>query len=262
MTWTTRPRSEAGDGLAAIAAGKGPLVILIHGVGLRAEAWNPQIDALSARFRVVAVDLPGHGGSPQAGAETLADHSARIARTLTAPAVVAGHSMGAMIAADLAERVPERVRGLACLNAVYRRDPDARAAVRDRAARLDGRTRPDPEPTLARWFGAEETEARRACRSWLGEVDPAAYRSAYRIFAAGDGPADRLLKRFARPALFMTGADEPNSTPAMARAMAALAPRGRAMVLPGAAHMMPMTHAGAVCDALLRFCRECHDDST
>ena len=63
MTWTTRPRSEFGA-LRAITAGDGPTVLLIHGVGLRAEAWNAQIDAMSERFRVVAVDMPGHGQSP------------------------------------------------------------------------------------------------------------------------------------------------------------------------------------------------------
>ena len=60
------------------------------------------------------------------------------------------------------------------------------------------------------------------------------------------------------PAFFMTGSLEPNSTPAMSQAMAALAPRGRVHVIETAAHMMPMTHHEEVTRALMAFATECH----
>lgn len=259
MTWTTRPRSDLGSRLAGIVAGaRGPRVLLIHGVGLRAEAWGAQIDVLAHSCRVVAVDLPGHGESPAQGETTLADYAARLAGVLRiadapeAPSVIAGHSMGAMIAVELARLLPERVAAIACLNAIHRRSPAARQAVEARAAQLGGRSTADPEPTLTRWFGAAESPERTACRDWLTHVDPAGYRAAYRVFAAEGGPADDTLRALACPALFMTGGQEPNSTPAMSRAMAELAPQGRAVVLPGAAHMMPMTHADAVTANLIR----------
>ncbi|WP_353474872.1 alpha/beta hydrolase [Salipiger sp. H15] len=253
MTWTTRPRSDLGSGLAGIVAGpRGPRVLLIHGVGLRAEAWGAQIDALARSCRVVAVDMPGHGDSGHRAEASLADYAARIAEVLDGPSLVAGHSMGAMIAAELARIVPGKVAALACLNAIHRRSPEARQAVAARAAQLDGRTTGDPEPTLRRWFGEEETPARAACRDWLTHADPEGYRAAYRVFAAEDGPEDETLRGLACPALFITGGREPNSTPAMSRAMAALAPQGRAVVLPEAAHMMPMTHAEAVTAELAR----------
>ncbi|MBE9637513.1 alpha/beta fold hydrolase [Salipiger mangrovisoli] len=253
MTWKTRPRSDLGGGLAGIVAGtSGPRVLLIHGVGLRAEAWGAQLAALAGNCRVTAVDMPGHGGSRGSGETTLRDFAARIAAALQGPSLIAGHSMGAMIAAELARIAPDRVAGIGCLNAIYRRSPDARQAVADRAAQLDGRGTGDPEPTLTRWFGAAESPARAACRDWLTDVDPEGYRAAYRIFAAEDGPADDTLRGLACPALFMTGALEPNSTPAMSRAMADLAPKGRAVVQPEAAHMMPMTHADAVTAELTR----------
>ncbi|MFD2856780.1 alpha/beta fold hydrolase [Seohaeicola zhoushanensis] len=59
------------------------------------------------------------------------------------------------------------------------------------------------------------------------------------------------------PALFMTGEAEPNSTPAMSRAMAELAPQGQALVVPGAAHMLPMTHPDVVNAALLDLAADC-----
>lgn len=257
MSRTTRRRSDLGP-LAAIVAGDGPLVLLLHGVGLRAEAWGAQIDALAAAgFRVVAPDLPGHGASVALRARTLAGFSAPHVALLSGPALVAGHSMGAMLALGLASGHPDRIRGVAALNAIYRRDAAARAAVRARAEALDGVSPIDPGGTLERWFGESASAEREACEDWLRSVDPAAYKAAYAVFAEADGPSDEALRRLDCPALFMTGSAEPNSTAAMSRAMAAVAPRGRARIVPGAAHMMPMTHAAEVNDALLALAREC-----
>jgi (E)-2-((N-methylformamido)methylene)succinate hydrolase len=257
MMWTTRQRSEIG-GLATVTAGEGTRLLLIHGVGLRAEEWNAQIEVLSEKFEVVAPDLPGHGESPLL-AETagLADYSDWVARLLDQPTVVAGHSMGAMIALDLAVRYPEKICGVVTLNAIYRRTDAARAAVNLRAASLDGVSVPEPEPTLTRWFGGQASPEREACKYWLQNVDPKGYQTAYRVFAEEDGPSDESLKSLRCPALFLTGSLEPNSTPAMSRAMAALAPNGEAQIIETAAHMMPMTHSAEVTDALRNFAEGC-----
>lgn len=257
MIWTTRQRSEIGP-LAAIVAGDGPTIVLIHGVGLRAEAWDAQIDALSCHFRVVAIDMPGHGESAALPAPpTLSDYSKTVATCLETPCVVVGHSFGAMIALDLAIAHPEKVAGVAALNAIYRRDPYARDAVIARAARLDGASVADPSAPLARWFGKTQSPERTACSDWLRSVDPAGYKDAYTVFAHADGPTDAGLKSIACPALFMTGGQEPNSTPAMSRAMSDLAPNGQCAVIEDAAHMMPMTHAADVTARIASFAKEC-----
>ncbi len=257
MTWTTRPRSEFGN-LAAIDAGEGPLVILLHGVGLRAEAWNPQIDAfVAAGFRVLCPDMSGHGRSAFRSPDGLLSYVKPVGALLSEPAVLVGHSMGALVALSLAASGHEQIRGVAALNAVYRRDPKARQAVMARATSLSADGPNDPSGTLTRWFGDHETKEREACAQWLTEVDPAAYKAAYKVFAESDGLSDQDLAKIACPALFMTGADEPNSTPAMSRKMAALAAQGRAEIVSGAAHMMPMTHPVEVNSILLGFVQEC-----
>jgi len=256
MTWTTRPRSELG-GLAAITVGTGPLVVLLHGVGLRAEAWNAQIDALSGAYRVLALDLPGHGGSrlpaPDIDLTALTD---LIAAHIPEPALIVGHSMGAMLALGLATRHPGKTAGVAALNAIYRRSGPATAAVQARAAALDGVSPVDPSSALTRWFGSAPSPARTACEGWLRGVDPAGYKLAYTLFAHGDAPPDAALSALRCPALFMTGGQEPNSTPAMSQAMAALLPAGRALSVQVAAHMMPMTHPQAVNTALRALCAQ------
>ncbi|WP_029060953.1 alpha/beta hydrolase [Labrenzia sp. DG1229] len=257
MMWTTRQRSETG-GLALVSAGSGPRVLLIHGVGLRAEAWNAQIAALSQRFEILAPDLPGHCGSAELpGEPALQAYGDRIASLLDRPAVVVGHSMGAMIALDLASRYPGQVQGVAALNAIYMRSGAAQAAVRARAAGLDGVSVSDPSATLSRWFGEAQCPERNACHAWLSDVNPGGYRTAYSVFSDENGPGDAMLKALQCPALFMTGGREPNSTPAMSRAMAGLAPDGTARIVETAAHMMPMTHPSEVNSALIDFAEGC-----
>ncbi len=264
MTW---PRTVATGGLAWIEAGQGDPLLLIHGVGLRAEAWSAQISALATRYAVRAVDLPGHGESAALESpESLADYSDRIAealKRLATPALIAGHSMGALIALDIAIRYPELCRGVAALNAIYRRSPAAAGAVKARAEDLSRDEVSDPSATLARWFGDDlASDAAQACRAWLLTVAPAAYKAAYRVFAQEDGPSDRGLEGLACPALFITGSVEPNSTPAMSRAMAARAPNGEAVIVDGAAHMMPMTHREIVNRTLLTFFQSCEGETS
>ena len=194
MIWTTRQRSEVGP-LATIVAGAGSTIVLIHGVGLRAEAWAPQIDALCRDFRVMAVDMPGHGESAVlAGAPDLRAYTDAVAACLDGPAVVIGHSFGAMIALELAIMHPGKVVGVAALNAIYRREPAAREAVIARAARLDGSSVADPSAPLGRWFGDVSSPERSACADWLCSVDPAGYKDAYTVFAHADGPTDTGLQ--------------------------------------------------------------------
>ncbi|MCB1421280.1 MAG: alpha/beta hydrolase [Nitratireductor sp.] len=256
MTWKTRPRSRIGE-LAAIVSGEGRQIVLLHGVGLRAEAWGAQIDELSRSMRVVAFDLPGHGESPQIGSAQLSDYCDMIAHAIEYPSIVVGHSFGAMIALHMAALHPEKVKGVAALNAIYRRSDKAAKAVLARAASLNGSDNPSPKPTLERWFGSEQGAVRDACEAWLASVDPKGYRDAYGVFARGDAPADTLLQQIACPALFLTGSEEPNSTPAMTKALASLVPRGKPVVIRGAAHMLPMTHPGEANDALHNMIDEC-----
>lgn len=232
-------------GTSFIEKGEGEALLLIHGVGLNAEAWAPQITAFAATHRVIALDMAGHGESralPEGA--TLDDYVAQARRLLDdlgiAAANVAGHSMGGLVAIGLALSHPQRVKRLAVLNSVYERSPEARAAVEARAASLAPGL--SFEATLDRWFEAEEEALRARAKGWLEQTDPAAYATAYRIFAASDRAFSGRLSGVLCPALFATGERDPNSAPAMAEAMADQAPRGRSAIIPGARHMTTLTH--------------------
>lgn len=243
-------------------------LVLLHGVGLRLESWLPQIEALSQTYTVIAVDLPGHGGSarladpaPRLGAyaEALRDG---LAELCPQPFYLVGHSLGALIAVEMAARWPERLLGLTALSAIFQRSEAARQAVMARAESLQAAAEQgqvaDPEVTLQRWFGQAQTPELAgwavACRTWLtqadGQGDALGYAQAYCTFAQQYGPAPDHVAALAMPCLFATGADDPNSTPAMSQALAELAPKGTALVLEGAAHMAQLTHGAALNRAL------------
>ncbi|QFT93941.1 AB hydrolase superfamily protein YvaM [Roseovarius sp. THAF9] len=259
MTSTTLHRSEV-MGLSVLEAGEGRPIVLLHGVGLNALAWGAQIDVLSRDHRVIAPDMPGHGQSDcLSGSVSMSDYVTAVLpliEGLSEPTLIAGHSMGALTALEIASCAPSSVCAVGVLNGVFERAPEAASAVQARAGSLDGVQNPGPTPTLERWFGTQGSPARTACDAWLRAVDPKGYKMAYTAFACAEGPSRMAISALTCPALFATGGRDPNSTPAMSRAMAALAPDGRALVIEDAAHMMPMTHAEEVTAALADLARE------
>lgn len=261
MTSTTLHRSDFKPGIAGWQGGSGPPLLLIHGVGLNADAWGPMLPYLTKHFFVTVIDMPGHGRSARLPESAqLTDFSDRISQILTQPTIVVGHSMGALIAMDLAVRHAALVSAIVPLNAIYRRTDHARDAVKHRAQSLITNTRPDPTETLNRWFGDQPqghlAMARDDCREWLLNVDPIGYRQAYSVFANEEAPSDEALSNLSCPALFITGEQEPNSTPEMTEALAQLVPSGRSIVVKAARHMMPMTHAECVSEHICKFCQE------
>ena len=178
--------------------------------------------------------------------------------------VVVGHSLGALIALDLATKHAEQVSAVVPLNTIYRRTQAVAEAVEAQAAELAQASLPDPSPTVERWFGEEpcgdKAEMVAQCYHWLKTVNPIGYHNVYRVFAREDGPTNSDLSDLACPALFITGSEEPNSTPAMSKAMAELTPKGRALVINNARHMMPMTHADVVNQHLIEFHQQTSGD--
>ena len=262
MSWTNlradpAPRHKTG-GIAWRESGLGPPVLLIHGVGLNADAWEPQITALSARRRVIAVDMPGHGASDLApDGAGLGDYVAAIDGLIDAlglsPIPVVGHSMGAMIALGLALDHPQKIAAVVALNSVYCRDPLARSAVAIRAAQLTGGALQVAGP-IARWYPDDPNGAlARRTADWLRAVDPKGYATAYRVFATADHAHEGRLGELICRALFLTGVSDPNSTPAMSARMAREAPYGRTVALPGARHMMHLTHPAEVTNTIVAF---------
>ena len=107
--------------LSTMEAGIGPPVLAIHGLGGTKGSFLPTVAAMSDRFRVVAVDLPGFGDSDKPiGApydpRFFAEHMIDLLDALELErADLIGNSLGGRVALELALRAPERVGRLALL---------------------------------------------------------------------------------------------------------------------------------------------------
>lgn len=256
MTLKTLLLSSSGAKVALRSAGRGAPVVLVHGVGLQSAAWGPQIEALSAHHQVIALDMPGHGGSdPLPEGSGLEAFVAWAAEALAAlglgPVSLAGHSMGALIAGGLAVEHPDLLRRVALLNPVFCRAPADRAAVEARAALIRAGEINHAAP-LSRWFSLdpEERAVRSATKSWLEAVSPTGYATAYSAFATGDATYAARMGEIRIPLLALTGSEDANSTPQMARAIADTVQNGRHETIKGHRHMVNLTAPDLVNHAL------------
>jgi pimeloyl-ACP methyl ester carboxylesterase len=91
-----------------------PSLVLLHGIRLGREIWEPHVRALAPRFHIVALDLPGHGALAQMpfNDSTIAALMDETMALCPSPPLIVGFSLGGYVAMEYASRRPERTRGL------------------------------------------------------------------------------------------------------------------------------------------------------
>lgn len=239
---------------AGLGPADGPLLLLVHGAGGSHRSWGaiPARLAEEGGLRVLAPDLPGHGASDGPAIASIPALADWLAAFLTAAgaerAAAAGHSMGALAALELAARHPGRVRRLALLGSA--------AAMPVNQALLD-MARDDPPAAcalIAKWGFAKEPppspDLTAGLAGQLAQCPPGSLHAGLAACNAySGGEAAAALVRC--PAAVIVGSQDRMAAPEAARALAAALPRGRAIVLDAAGHMMMASHPGAVGDALL-----------
>lgn len=231
-----------------------PVLVLLHAIATSSAMWEPQIAALSRRFRVIAVDLPGHGQSPAlAGQPSVADFADAVADALAPlcaePAVYVGLSFGSMIAQQIGARHPGRVAGLVLSNGVAYAPPPVGAAWQDRiaAAEAEGMAS-QVGPTLSRWFtpeflaNADQANAEAVARigQLVADTTVEGYCQAARAIAALDNRA--LLPTITVPTLVLAGEGDTAAPAETVATIAAAIPGARYQVLPGA-HLVNIEHS-------------------
>lgn len=134
--------SEAGTGrqtLAVDRSGKGPALIMVHGLGGTLNVWEPQVRALSDSYSVVRFDLPGSGRSPATERLSVdgwvSTIEALMAELGIERAHFVGHSLGTLIIQHFAVRNPQRVDHVALLGVNRAPEEARRQTVRERAAK-------------------------------------------------------------------------------------------------------------------------------
>jgi pimeloyl-ACP methyl ester carboxylesterase len=118
--------------------GKGTAVVLLHGFLENKGMWSAYVPELIKKYRVITVDLLGHGNTECLGYVHAMEDQADMLYALLLflkirKSVLFGHSMGGYIALAFAELYPDHVKGLFLLNSTSRADSNERKLNRDRA---------------------------------------------------------------------------------------------------------------------------------
>ncbi|HMK67612.1 MAG TPA: alpha/beta fold hydrolase, partial [Stellaceae bacterium] len=195
-----------------VVEGAGPPVMLVHGVGSDLRSWDAIAARLAQRFRVVRLDLRGHGQSSRIETCRLEDFLDDVSSVLNELGIarthLVGFSLGGMIAQAFVLAHPERVEKVAFISAVAGRTPEERANVMARARKVrDEGIASVVAAAQDRWFteafqrANPELVSRRLAE--LKANDHRSYAAAYGVFAAGDiGPRLHLIRH---PTLIVTG---------------------------------------------------------
>jgi pimeloyl-ACP methyl ester carboxylesterase len=118
--------------------GKGPAVLLLHGFLENQKMWAAFVPEWSKKFRIITLDLLGHGQTECLGyVHTMEDNAQMVHELLLQlrlrKVILVGHSMGGYVALAFAELYPDAVKGLVLLNSTAKEDSPERKTNRDRA---------------------------------------------------------------------------------------------------------------------------------
>lgn len=241
----------------------GPVVLLIHGLGSSLRDWEHQVGALAAQHRVLTVDLRGHGRSTRKLPITIAGFAADLRALLAAldirSAYVAGISLGASVAFQIAVDYPDVVDGLVIING----SPEgpstdnpthvAELAWRIQSVREQG-MRGIGRMLAQRLLPAPEHEADRAVftERWA-ENDPEMYLAS--MSAITNWTARDRLGSLTCPCVVISG-DRDYTPVAFKDAYLRELPRAELVVIPDSGHMTTHDQPGALNAVLLRSLRQ------
>lgn len=121
--------------------GKGRVLVLLHGFLGSHEVWSEFVKKLSKKFRVIAIDLPGHGETPSIGYYHSMELLAQSVKAVLDKAgvrryIITGHSMGGYVALTFAELFPENVSGICLFNSTSYADSEEKKKEREKVIRL------------------------------------------------------------------------------------------------------------------------------
>jgi pimeloyl-ACP methyl ester carboxylesterase len=188
-------------------------LVLVHGGAAHSRWWDHIGPLLAHGWRVVALDLSGHGDSGRRDSYTLDAWGREILAVvadagITAPPVVVGHSMGGLVTLRLASLAGSRLAGAVAIDSPVRDLPPEDRAARQRRAFGPLLVYPTPEAAIARFrpvpnqpvlaYIADHvaaTSIRPAERGWTWKFDP-------RVFSREHFTPDLLTRLDCRVALF------------------------------------------------------------
>ena len=252
--------------LAVDVAGRGPLLLMMHGIGGNRTNWREQLEAFAPHFTAVAWDARGYGSSDDYdGALRFDDFIADVGRVLDHFGVACAHlmglSMGGRIAMRFALLHPQRV---ATLTLVDTHEGFESFSAEQRQAFVDSRRAPllagkmpidIAEPVARSLVGPSATPAQL---QQLVDSIAALHKESYikSLQATVDQVTVGDIGLITAPAHFIVGADDRLTPPAMHHEMAAKLRSAPVSVVPNAGHLSNIENASAFNAAALPWLRE------
>ena len=250
-------KNKSKNGIAYYKTGKGPAIILIHGLGLRSESWIEQIKILKKNYTIYSLDLPGHGQSKLLSQEkfTLKGFCSEITKFMKlldiCKPIMIGHSLGALITIEIAGNNPKILKSGIAISSVYKRSKEALRKVQKRAKEI--KENPNEETLvnklIERWFGNLKSLKMNNHAKFIKKLlllnkknNFEGYANAYDLFSKLDGNSTKTVKNIKVPMLYVTGEKDLNSTPSMSKKLAKINDQNYA-IIKGARHVVPVTHS-------------------
>jgi pimeloyl-[acyl-carrier protein] methyl ester esterase len=247
--------------------GTGPDIVLLHGWGLNLRVWDGLVDELRSRFRLITLDLPGHGksswtparGTPAEQAWLVHSTLSRISRRYA----LLGWSLGGQIALDLAAAMPAPIERLILIASTPRfaAAPDWPHGMKPAAlAKMASQLRHDYHRTVNDFLelqvrgSAEAANALAQLRGALfvhGEAKVEALEAGLNTLATSDLRAG--LTTVQMPTLVIAGQHDRITSPAASRFIAKSVPRGCYVEIRRAAHAPFLSHKSEVVRELGKF---------
>lgn len=238
-----------------------PWLVLSHSLACSVRMWDPQIAALKDKYRMLAYDTRGHGGTEatkgEYSLEMLADDLHELLKTLEIGTPhFCGLSMGGMIGQTFALKYPGVFRTLTLADTTSRYPAEAAPVWADRIKTVEAQgMAPLAQPTLERWFTEPFRKSRPevvdGVRKLILATPPAGYIGCCHAIPRINLSA--RLQEIRCPILVIVGADDPGTPPAMAQEIHANAPGSKLVVLPQAAHLANLEQPEAFTRALADF---------
>ncbi|MGA2808376.1 MAG: alpha/beta fold hydrolase [Terracidiphilus sp.] len=223
---------------------RGPVVVLVHGLGGRAEDWRNLAPYFAkAGFRVYLPDLPGYGRSekPANFSYSVSDEAGAVVGFLDALGLkqvdLGGWSMGGWIVQRVAIEHPERVQRLMLFDSagLYEKPEwDTRLFTPATAAdldQLDALLMPNPPKVPP--FIAEDVLRRSKQHAWI-------IHRALNTMLTGKEATDNLLPQLKMPVLIVWGAEDRITPLHLGEKMHRLVPQSALDVIPGCGHLAPV----------------------
>jgi magnesium chelatase accessory protein len=234
--------------------GAGAPLVLLHGTAASTHTWRDVMPVLMQRYRVIAIDLPGHGFTSgwRLSDATLPGMARAVAELLrvigVAPLALIGHSAGAAVAVRLAHDGGASPRAVMGINAALLPFPGAAGPIATAMARALF-----VNPVAPAFFAAQATDravARviRSTGSHLDQTGIGFYRllfssyahvqAALAMMARWDlATLARDLPKLQTPLLLLSGANDRAIPPSQAEQVSRLAPQARRVVVEGVGHL-------------------------